>query len=95
MKKLTLLVVAFVISTMAFSQERLTGPEFKNAAPGTVHGPKATLVHDTSADRLQGPVSKNTAVWKTEPSSKSKVAFREVVDNPKGPAAKNRNPWDK
>lgn len=95
MKKLTLLVVACMISTMVFSQERLTGLKYKNAAPGAVKGPEATLVHETSADRLQGPVSKNTAVWKTEPSSKSKVAFRDVVDNPKGPAAKNRNPWDK
>jgi len=95
MKKLTLFVAAILFSTMAFSQERLTGPKFKNAAPGTVHGPKTTLVHDASPVTLQGPVSKNTPVWMSKPSSKSKVVFRDAVDNPKGPAAKNRNPWDK
>lgn len=94
MKKLTLFIAAFVISTLAFSQDRVTGPKFKNAPSGTVHGPKAPLMQDKNPVELKGPVSKNTPVWKSEAYSKSKVVFREAVENPKGPAAKNRNPWD-
>jgi hypothetical protein len=95
MKKLTLFISAFVISTMAFSQEILTGPKFKNAPAGTIKGPKITLVHESSPEVLQGPVAKNTEAWMASPSSKLKVGFRDVIDNPKGLEAKNRNPWDK
>lgn len=95
MKKLTLFISAFVISTMAFSQEILTGPKFKNAPAGTIKGPKITLVHESNLEVLQGPVAKNTEAWMTSPSSKLKVGFRDVIDNPKGLEAKNRNPWDK
>lgn len=95
MKKLTLFISAFVISTMAFSQEILTGPKFKNAPAGTIQGPKITLVHESSPLTVQGPAAKNSAVWMGERSSKLKVGFRDVIDNPKGLEAKNRNPWDK
>ncbi len=95
MKKLTLFISAFVISAMGYSQEILTGPKFKNAPAGTIQGPKITLVHEASPATLQGPVAKNSEVWMTKPSSRLKVGFRDVIDNPKGLEAKNRNPWDK
>ncbi len=95
MKRLILFVSAFVISTLAFSQELLTGPKFKNAPVGKVQGPKITLVHESSPATLQGPAAKNSEVWMAKPSPKLKVGFRDVIDNPKGLQAKNRNPWDK
>ncbi len=95
MKKLTLFISALVVSTMAFSQEILTGPRFKNAPAGTIQGPKITLVHESSPASLQGPIAKNSDIWAAKPSSKIKVGFRDVIDNPKGLEAKNRNPWDK
>lgn len=70
------------------------GPKAKNLAAGKTLGPKITLVHESSPSTLKGPVAKNTEVWMTKPSRKFKVGFRDTIDNPKGLAAKNRNPWD-
>lgn len=95
MKKLTLFISAFLISTLSFSQDMLMGPKFKNAPVGTVQGPKITLVHESHPSALKGPAAKNTEVWMSEPAKKLKVGFRETIDNPKGLQAKNRNPWDK
>lgn len=95
MKKLTLFISAFAISSLSFSQEITTGPKFKNAAVGRVQGPKITLVHESNPSALQGPLAKNTEVWMSQPAKKLKVGFRETIDNPKGLEAKNRNPWDK
>lgn len=95
MKKLTLFIAAFAITTLTFSQEIMTGPKFKNAQVGKIQGPRITLVHESSPAAIQGPAAKNTEVWMSEPSKKMKVGFREVIDNPKGLQAKNRNPWDK
>ncbi|GAA0880773.1 hypothetical protein GCM10009119_37430 [Algoriphagus jejuensis] len=95
MKKLTLFISAFAISTMAFSQEILTGPKFKNAPVGRVQGPKITLVHESTPTTITGPAAKNAEVWMTKSSPKLKVGFRDVIDNPKGLEAKNCNPWDK
>lgn len=95
MKKLTLFISAFAISTLAFSQEMMIGPKFKNATVGKVQGPKITLVHESNPAKLKGPAAKNTEVWMSQPSKKMKVGFRDTIDNPKGLQAKNSNPWDK
>lgn len=95
MKKLTLFISAFAISTLSFSQEMLMGPKFKNASAGTIQGPKITLVHESSPVTAKGPLAKNTEVWMAKPTNKLKVGFRETIDNPKGLKAKNSNPWDK
>lgn len=95
MQKLTLFISAFAISTLSFSQEILMGPKLKNASPGTVQGPKITLVHESNPTMLKGPAAKNTEVWMTQPSKKLTIGFRETIDNPKGLKAKNANPWDK
>jgi hypothetical protein len=95
MKKLTLFISAFAISTLSFSQEMLMGPKFKNAPAGTIQRPKITLVHESNPAVIQGPVAKNSEVWMAEPAKKTKVGFRETIDNPKGLKAKNANPWDK
>lgn len=95
MKKLTLFISAFAISTLSFSQEILMGPKFKNASAGTVQGPKITLVHESNPSVLKGPSAKNTEVWMAQPAKKVTVGFRDTIDNPKGLEAKNSNPWDK
>lgn len=95
MKKLTLFISAFALSTLAFSQDVLLGPKFKNAPIGVVQGPKITLVHESSPTILKGPAAKNTEVWMTQTPKKLKVRFRDTIDNPKGLKAKNSNPWDK
>lgn len=95
MKKLTLFISAFAITTLAFSQDIMTGPKFKNAQVGKVQGPKITLVHESNPTTLQGPVAKNSEVWMSKPSKKLKVGFRDEINNPKGLQAKNKNPWDK
>ncbi|SEF91188.1 hypothetical protein [Algoriphagus boritolerans] len=95
MKKLTLFIFAFAISTMTFSQEILMGPKFKNAPVGKVQGPRITLLHESSPASLQGPVAKNTEVWMARSAKKVTVGFRDTIDNPKGIQAKNNNPWDK
>ena len=95
MKKLTLFISAFAISTLSFSQEILMGPKFKNASAGTVQGPKITLVHESNPTVLKGPAAKNTEVWMAQSEKKGTVGFRDTIDNPKGLKAKNSNPWDK
>ena len=95
MKKLTLFISAMVISTLAFSQEVLTGPMLKNAQVGKVNGPKITLVHESQPSTIKGPVAKNKEVWMGNSSKKLKVGFRDEINNPQGLQAKNSNPWDK
>lgn len=95
MKKLTLFVSALVISTLAFSQDVLTGPRLKNAQIGKVIGPRFTLVHDSQPSSLKGPLAKNSDVWMGKSSKKFKVGFRDEINNPQGLQAKNSNPWDK
>ncbi|WP_332913663.1 hypothetical protein [Algoriphagus boritolerans] len=73
MKKLTLFIFAFAISTMTFSQEILMGPKFKNAPVGKVQGPRITLLHESSPASLQGPVAKNTEVWMARSAKKVTV----------------------
>jgi hypothetical protein len=95
MKRLTLFISAFAISSLAFSQDMLMGPKFKNAPAGTVQGPKITLVHESNPAVLKGPAAKNTEVWMAQPVKKVNVGFRDTIDNPKGLKAKNANPWDR
>lgn len=95
MKKLLLIASAMLISSLAFSQDFLMGPRAKNAQVGKVYGPKITLVHDSNPSNLKGPAAKNAKVGAVKNSGKLKIGFRDIIDNPKGLEAKNRNPWDK
>jgi hypothetical protein len=95
MKKLSLLILALVSSTVVFSQDLTMGPAFKNAQIGKVTGPKLVLLYDSEPNGLMGPKAKNTEVWMRSSKSKLKVGFRDEINNPQGLQAKNSNPWDK
>lgn len=95
MKNTVFFLVALLIASVSYSQQLTTGPKAKNAQVGKVKTPKITMLHESHPSVLQGPVAKNTEVWMEEPARKSKVGFREEIDNPQGLKAKNSNHWDR
>lgn len=99
MKRSILFVAAMLVASVAFPQDFVTGPSFKNAKPGKSLGPNVPVATNSSPSAMKGPVAKNYKVWNSE-SSKVQVRTRKVIDNPKGLQAKdprygiNSNPVD-
>lgn len=88
MKRSILVVAAMLVASVAFPQDFVTGPSYKNAKPGKSLGPDVPVVTNSSPSALKGPVAKNYKVWNSE-SAKVQVRTRKVIDNPKGLQAKN------
>lgn len=88
MKRSILFVVAMLIASVAFPQDFVNGPAFKNAKPGKFFGSKIPVVTNSNPSTLKGPMAKNYRVWNSE-NAKVQVRTRKVIDNPKGLQAKN------
>lgn len=88
MKRSILFAAAMLVASVAFSQDFVTGPSFKNAKAGKSFGPKVSVVTNSSPSTLKGPIAKNYKVWNSE-NAKVQVRTRKVIDNPKGLQAKN------
>lgn len=88
MKRSILFVAAMLVASVAFPQDFITGPSFKNAKVGKSFGPKVPVVINSNPSTLKGPVAKNYKVWNSE-SAKVQVRTRKVIDNPQGLQAKN------
>lgn len=88
MKRSILFAAAMLVASVAFPQDFVTGPSFKNAKAGKSFGPKVSVVTNSSPSTLKGPIAKNYKVWNSE-NAKVQVRTRKVIDNPKGLQAKN------
>jgi hypothetical protein len=93
MKRSLLILVAFLIPSIAFSQDILKGPAAKNAKLGKTTYPKISFVFDNSPILTKGPDAKNFKVWNKE-SSTLAIRTRNVITNPTGLKAKNKKVWE-
>lgn len=93
MRSSLLILVAFLVSSTAFSQDILKGPAAKNVKPGNISSNKINFVFDYNPTLTKGPDAKNFKVWNKE-SSALEIRTRKVIDNPKGLHAKNRKVWE-
>jgi hypothetical protein len=87
------MLVAFLVSSMVFSQVTSKGPTRKNEEIGKRLSTKTKLVFDSNHSLQKGPEAKNFKVWNKE-SSGIAIRTRKVINNPKGLSAKNRKVWE-
>ena len=93
MKRSLLILVAFLVSALAYGQDILKGPAAKNAKIRNATAAKMNFVFDNNPLDSKGPAAKNFKIWNKESSAVS-IRTRKVINNPKGLQAKNRKVWE-
>lgn len=92
MKNILIIAFCFCVALGAEAQSDLKGPAYKNRKPWKDPKP-ATTVTFKKGETLKGPQAKNLRPLQRKDGELVAVNLT-TSEKPKGPAYKNRKPWD-
>jgi hypothetical protein len=92
MKKTIVTLITLFAFSIAFAQnDRVTGPEAKNAKVWNKERVSSQFYHDLQNKDTKGPEAKNQKLWTIK--DRNLQAVQRAPKTVKGPKAKNAKPW--